>query len=95
MLSDDSFANLYPSRIVVTDPKSKKSIIIFMQMSNKEQEEQQNSIKQFQLELQLCYSDEKLRYFSRVLNGYSVDFESWVTNYEQLMREFGYFIENI
>ena len=35
----------------------------------------------------MCYSDEKLRYFSRVLNGYSVDFESWVTNYEQLMRE--------
>lgn len=91
MLSDDSFANLYPSRIVVTDPKSKKSIIIsmqkFIQCQQQEQEEQQNSIKQFQLELQLCYSDKKLRYFSRVLNGYSVDFESWVTNYEQLMRE--------
>ena len=59
----------------------------FIQCQQQEQEEQQNSIKQFQLELQLCYSDEKLRYFSRVLNGYSVDFESWVTNYEQLMRE--------
>ena len=33
MLSDDFFANLYPSRIVVTDPKSKKSIIISMQSS--------------------------------------------------------------
>lgn len=88
MLSDDSFANLYPSRIVATDPKSKKSVIMSMQKFIQcQQQEEENFMKQFQIELQLCYSDEKLRYFSKILNSYSVDFESWVNNYEQLMRE--------
>ncbi|RCK60593.1 Protein ECM5 [Candida viswanathii] len=88
-VSDDTLVNVYPSRISVTDPKTKQSIILslqdFLKYHNTEGED--NILKQSQLELQLYHSDEKLKTFGRILSSYSIEFESWMSNYEELMKE--------
>lgn len=39
----------------------------------------------YRVELQLFYSDDKLRSYQRLLSGYSIEYGDWVKNYEELM----------
>lgn len=88
-VSDDTLVNVYPSRILVTDSKTKQSIILSLQdyLEYNKKDTENGTLKQHQIELQLYHSDEKLKSFSRILNSYSVEFEHWMKNYEDLMKE--------
>ena len=89
IVSDDTLVNVYPSRISVNDPKTKQAIILSLHdfLTYHSQESNDEILKHSQIELQLYHSDEKLKSFSKILSSYSVEFEHWMKNYEDLMKE--------
>ncbi|CAK9438474.1 uncharacterized protein LODBEIA_P26980 [Lodderomyces beijingensis] len=84
IVADDTLENVYPTRMVITENKSKQSIIISME-SFLEKQQNPDVFQDCQIEMQTFYSDEKIRSFFKILSDYSVDFESWVVNFEQTM----------
>ncbi|KAG7661058.1 ECM5 [[Candida] subhashii] len=87
MISDDDLTNVFPSKVVLTDVTTKQVFVLSMQNFLKYQEDNVIEGDQYNVELQLFYSDEKLKAFSKILNNYSIDYESWMQNYESLMEE--------
>ncbi|RLV96286.1 Multicopy suppressor of chk1 protein 1 [Spathaspora sp. JA1] len=89
MISDDDLHNVFPTRVMLIDTKTKESFIITLENYLKYQQEQTLDWSNITAELQLFYSDDKLKAFSKILNNYSVDYEAWTKNYEELMAENG------
>lgn len=94
-ISDDTLENAFPSKIVITEAHSRHQMVMtlpgFLEYAAKvasEENAEMNFIteKDYSIELQLLYSDEKLRYFQRLLSSYSVDFEGWLTDSELLLK---------
>lgn len=99
VVADDDLLNAYPSRIVINDSSSHQSYTMslsgFMdyldaldvQNDSNLEDELPDFVKgsKFLIEHQLFHSDEKLRSYHRLLDGYSVDFEGWTKSYEELM----------
>ncbi|EGW35323.1 uncharacterized protein SPAPADRAFT_131982, partial [Spathaspora passalidarum NRRL Y-27907] len=89
MISDDDLGNVFPSRVVLVDSKTKESFITTLENYLQYQEDSALDWNHLTVELQLFYSDDKLKSFSKILNNYSVDYEAWTKNYEDLMAENG------
>ncbi|KAI5953426.1 ECM5 [Candida jiufengensis] len=86
IIADDDLSTVFPTRILVIDKKNKSKIIsleTFLDTSKNDP----TFLESYQCELQLFYSDEKLKNFYKILNEYSVDFESWIKAYEELMSD--------
>ncbi|ODV81414.1 PLU-1-domain-containing protein [Suhomyces tanzawaensis NRRL Y-17324] len=86
-ISDDNFVNAFPSKIVLTDRSTSQSFILAPSTFIKLHDEKIIPFEKFKIEFHLFYSDDKLRNFSRILNGYSIDYEQWTQKYEELMTE--------
>lgn len=82
--ADDDYSAVFPSRVILTEIKSKDSMIVSMESFLK-YSDLPEFMEKYQVELQLFHSDEKLKNFHKILSGYSVDFESWIRNYQELM----------
>ncbi|KAG5421886.1 ECM5 [Candida metapsilosis] len=88
IIADDDFSATFPSRVMITDINSKESMILSME-SFLNHSTTPDFLERFQVELQLFHSDDKLRTFHKILSEYSVDFESWIRNYEALTAQNG------
>ncbi|KAI5969131.1 ECM5 [Candida margitis] len=86
IISDGNHGAIFPSRVLITDNNTKHSMLISMEALLK-YSASPNFLDEFQAELQLFYSDDKLKSFHRILSEYSVDFELWVKNYETMMAQ--------
>lgn len=87
LIADDDLANAFPSKVVVTEKSSKDTIILSLKSFLEYNESNVIDLDSFTAELQVVYSDDKLKQFSRILKNYSIDHESWTNNYESLMSE--------
>lgn len=100
VVSDDNFSNTYPSRILLSDVKLKQTFNLsledFLEYVELELNEEQHldnrpdlpkllNNSDLKVELQLFCSDEKLKSIQRILSSYHIDYDEWMTNYEQLM----------
>lgn len=94
-IADDTLQNAFPSKIVISEAHTHHQIVMtlpgFLEYAAtvaSEDNLELNMItdKSYNIELQLLYSDEKLRNFQRILSSYSVDFEGWLNYYESLMK---------
>ncbi|EAZ63821.2 protein involved in cell wall biogenesis and architecture [Scheffersomyces stipitis CBS 6054] len=86
-LADDDLSSTFPSRIVLVETSSKQRLILSLKGFLNYYNEKSIDINDFTIELHIFYTDEKLKNFSRILNNYSIDYESWLSNYESLMNE--------
>ncbi|KAI5954756.1 ECM5 [Candida theae] len=86
IIADDDYGAAFPSRVMITDVDSKDSMFVSME-NFLHYSSSPEFMENFVVELQLFHSDEKLKTFHKVLSEYSVDFESWIQNYESLMAE--------
>ncbi|KAK6454103.1 PLU-1-like protein-domain-containing protein [Scheffersomyces xylosifermentans] len=87
LVSDDDLVSTFPSRVILIEPKSKQRMILSLKGFLDHHETRTIAVEDFNVELHMLYSDEKLKSFSKILSNYSIDYESWMTNYEGLMEE--------
>lgn len=85
LIADDDFSSAFPSRVVLTSVATKQSIVITSEKFLLYVEDDLLDLSQFTAELQLIYSDDKLKQFSKILKNYSIDYEKWILNYETSM----------
>lgn len=101
-IADDDLQNVYPSKVVITNAKDSElfslSLDNFIEYAQALESQAQNENGQWQLpdfinlstyriELHVFLSDDRLKNYQKTLRGYSVEFDDWVANYEELMRE--------
>lgn len=95
-LSDDTLQNAFPSKIVITELSTHQQFTMtlagflkyFAEATVEGSQIQPNVVNNddYSIELHMLYSDDKLRNFQKLLNSYSVDFEGWLTSYDELMK---------
>lgn len=95
-IADDTLENAFPSKIIITQKHTHQQFIMtlsgFMEYLSDVGKEGESGIHnvltddEFSLELQLLYSDEKLKSFQRLLSSHSVDFEKWLAEYESVLK---------
>ncbi|CCG22573.1 Ecm5 protein [Candida orthopsilosis Co 90-125] len=86
IIADDDHSSIFPSRVMITEIDSKDSMLISMESFLKYLDSP-DFMDKFQVELQLFHSDDKLKSYFKILNEYSVNFESWIRNYETMMAQ--------
>lgn len=100
-IADDNLQNLFPSKILISNTKDGEqfsmSLESFLQYSDalevQKRENQEPSLPDFisstshKIELHLFLSDDRLKNYQRVLSGYSIEFDEWVTTYENVMKD--------
>lgn len=99
MVTDDDLLSALPSKIVIHSSETNLSFAMSLRnFSDLLNHDGATKIREdftfsdllkhpkFHIELHLFYSDEKLKSFQRSLNGFSVDFELWLTKYDELMN---------
>lgn len=97
-IADDDLLNAFPSRIVASDTDTHSSFVMSLSgfleyldtlKAGSEGAEINETIpdlmKTYHVELQLFHSDERLRTYQRLLDGYSVNFDDWMSSYEELV----------
>ncbi|OBA21101.1 PLU-1-domain-containing protein, partial [Metschnikowia bicuspidata var. bicuspidata NRRL YB-4993] len=98
VVTDDDFLSAVPSKIVIHSKGSSLSFAISLATFT-EYLADEGSLRisenltfaellkhpKYQFELQIFYSDERLRSLHRSLKGFSVDFESWMAKYDEMM----------
>ncbi|KAK6198744.1 PLU-1-like protein-domain-containing protein [Scheffersomyces amazonensis] len=87
MISDDDLRYTFPTKVVVIDNKSKHTLNLTMNSFLEYYEDNKFDPKNFTFEIYLYYSDEKLKNFAKLLGNYSIDHQSWMKNYIELMKE--------
>lgn len=94
-ISDDTLQNAFPSKIVISEAYTHHQLVMtlpgfleYAALMSGEEDLEFNVItnKYYTIELQMFYSDEKLKSFQRLLSSYSVDFEAWLENYETILK---------
>lgn len=95
IIADDTLQNAFPSKIVITEISTHQQFIMtldgfleYLSEMAKDEESVHNVIidDSYTIELQMMYSDEKLTNYLKLLKSYSVDYESWLTHYEELLK---------
>lgn len=100
-IADDNLQNLFPSKILINNTKDGEqfsmSLESFLQYSDalevQKRENQEQNLPDFisstshKIELHLFLSDDRLKNYQRVLSGYSIEFDEWVTTYETVMKD--------
>lgn len=100
-IADDNLQNLYPSKVLISNAKDGElfsmSLESFLQYLDelevqKRQNGQELTFPDFiasshKIELHLFLSDDRLNNFQKVLSGYSIEFDEWVSNYETIMKD--------
>ncbi|KAK6460903.1 PLU-1-like protein-domain-containing protein [Scheffersomyces coipomensis] len=87
MIADDDLSNVFPSKVIVIEIKTKQSFIMSMASFLQYQEMNKLDPKLYNFELHLFYSDDKLRNLAKLLSNYSIDYQSWMKKYIELMQE--------
>lgn len=95
-VSDDSLQNAFPLKIVITETSTHQQFVMtlsgFLQylseLSAEDSQVHPNLVADddYTFEHQMLYSDDKLRNFQKLLSTFSVDFEGWLANYDELMK---------
>lgn len=95
-VSDDTLENAFPSKVVITELSSHQQFVMTLAgfldylsvIGNEDGSSVHDVVRDddYSLELQMFYSDEKLKNFQRLLSSYSVDYEGWLKNYEELLK---------
>ena len=86
IVADDNLEFAFPTRIIVSDKKTnKESILMSMDTFLKHHAGDQDLFKDLHIEMQTYYSDDKIRSFSKIFGEYSVDFQSWLASFENIM----------
>ncbi|PVH23783.1 hypothetical protein CXQ85_004076 [Candidozyma haemuli] len=102
-IADDNLQNTFPSKILITNTRDStqfsmalESFLEYMDAL----EAQKQGTPQFtmglpdfinssahKIELHVFLSDDRLKNYQKVLSGYSIEFDDWVLNYENVMRD--------
>lgn len=100
-IADDNLQNLYPSKVLITNTKDGEllamSLESFLQYLDELEVQKRLNAQELtfpdfiasshKVELHLFLSDDRLNNFQKVLSGYSIEFDEWVSNYESIMRD--------
>ncbi|KAM9900253.1 hypothetical protein OXX79_005252 [Metschnikowia pulcherrima] len=99
MVTDDDLSSAIPSKIMIFSKDSGSHFVMSLAsfdqyLDNDGAAEILKNLTfadllkhpKYSTELHLFYSDEKLRSFHRSLTGYSIDFESWMARYDEMMN---------
>lgn len=93
-VSDDDLLNAFPSKVVITEMSLHQQFVMtiggfiaYLGIVEAGEEEAPDFLNDpnFSVELQLFYSDERLKSYQRVLGGYSVNFKEWMKSYDSLI----------
>lgn len=93
-VSDDDLLNAFPSKILITEINTHQQFVMtiggfiaYLGMSEAEKADAPDFLNDpnFSVELQLFYSDEKLKLYQRLLGGYSVNYKDWIKSYDSLI----------
>lgn len=87
LISDDELIDTFPSKVVLIDTNNKQSFILGLDSFLENYKDKTIPFDEFKVELHLVYSDDKLKSFAKILQGYSINFDNWMKNYEKLMNE--------
>lgn len=94
-VSDDDLLNVFPSKVVLTEVTSHQQFVMsiggfiaYLNIFDANREEFPDFLNDpsYSVELQLFFSDEKLRFYQRVLSEYSVDFKDWMKEYDTIIH---------
>ncbi|CAI5757797.1 unnamed protein product [Candida verbasci] len=81
-ISDDTFENAYPTRIVVFDAHAQPIVLSMTSFLEKVK-----SLQNYNIEMQCVYSDEQLEKFHKILRDYSIDYQAWNAKYEEAVNK--------
>lgn len=84
-VTDIDLKSGFPSRVTITDRKDKSKVSMSLDYFLEVKETLMNS-KNFLIQLNLYYSDEKLKNYLKIISNYSVDFKKWLEDYKATMK---------
>lgn len=101
-VADDDLANAFPSKITLKHLSTGQSFILSLESflsyleinedgANSGEESLPDIINSngYTAEMQMFYSDERLKSFGRILSSYSIDYSEWMKEYEELPKQSG------
>lgn len=89
-VSDDDFLNVFPSKVVLTNVKTQA--LFTMSLQNAIMRFDGHELGRFvddaayRIDVLLFVTDERLRQHQRLMASYSVDFDKWLADYDELME---------
>lgn len=92
-VSDISFANCFPSKVVISQIKERVQLIMtiaeflnYLDSSATDTNMEFVDSSSYRVELHLSYLDEKLKHLQKELDNLSVRYSEWLDEYDQLME---------
>lgn len=93
-VSDDDLLNAFPSKVVITEIATHYQFVMtiggfiaYLNLFGSDKEGVPDFLNDssYSVDLQLFYSDERLKSYQRLLGGYSVNFKEWMKTYDSLI----------